>query len=111
MPYLGVMTKKTFLRLKKTNPKLLLCHGCRRELQEGDDVCWACGASRKRYGRRCADRYNVGYDIPATYAVERAEWDKGRPEGTPAGGIQCIVPTTSQDSTPYIGGSPEAEPI
>jgi len=81
-------------------------HNCRRELREGDDVIWAAGASRKRYGRKCGDRYNLEYDIPATYAAERAEADKHLPEGVPMGGVQCIVP----EQTAYIEGQPEAEP-
>jgi hypothetical protein len=64
MAYLGVMSKKTYLRLKRTNPKLLVCHGCRKELKVGEEVIWAAGAQRKRYDRKCADRYQIVYDIP-----------------------------------------------
>jgi len=67
------MTPKTYLRLKKTNPKLLVCHGCRRELQVKDEVVWAAGAMRKRYDRACADKYNVDYSIPEDFAQQKAE--------------------------------------
>jgi hypothetical protein len=62
MAYLGTMSQKTLLRLKRTDPKLLICHGCRKELQVGDEVIWAAGAQRKKYHKACADRYNIVYD-------------------------------------------------
>ena len=62
--YLSILTTKTQLRLKRTNPKLLICHGGREELKIGDEVVWAAGAQRKRYCRKHADQYNIVYEIP-----------------------------------------------
>jgi hypothetical protein len=73
MAYLGTMTQKTYLRLKRTNPKLLICHGCRKELIVGDSVVWAAGAQRKRYHKSCADRYNIVYDTDAEYSRQLGE--------------------------------------
>ena len=62
--YLGILSVKTQLRLKRTNPKLLVCHGGREELKVGDEVVWAAGAMRKRYCRKHADQFNITYEIP-----------------------------------------------
>lgn len=64
MAYLGILSEKTRLRLKRMNPNLLICHGGREELKVGDEVVWAAGAMRKRYCRKHAIQFRIPYDIP-----------------------------------------------
>lgn len=63
--YAGMLSERTYLRLKRTNAKkLLVCHDCRKQFIVGDIVIWAAGAMRKKYHLSCADRVNIVYTIP-----------------------------------------------
>jgi len=76
MPYLSVMTPKTYLRLKKTNPKLLKCHLCRKDIEAGQEVAFNAGAQRKKYHAKCATQVNIEYETDERYTKSKAEYEE-----------------------------------